>query len=251
MFQVLLPAADLVAVVVLTLALYYPRHRRTDLLLSFLAVNISVLAVATALAATSVNVGLGLGLFGVLAMIRLRSEELQQHEIAYYFSSLALGLIGGLGAAMGWTALALMAAIVVVLAVADSPRGVAKYSRVVVLLDRAVADPAAVRAALEQVLGGRVGSFNVRKLDLVNDSTLVEVSVKRPAVASGSAAGLVAAPVAAPAQPVTAQPPTLGPVVATPVAAPAQPVTAQPPTLGPVVAGPTVAQPVPGESRKA
>lgn len=46
------------------------------------------------MATSSVNARLGLGLFGVLSIIRLRSEELAQHEIAYYFAALALGLIG-------------------------------------------------------------------------------------------------------------------------------------------------------------
>ena len=46
---------------------------------------------------SAATVGLGLGLFGVLSIIRLRSDELGQHEIAYYFAALAIGLIGGLG----------------------------------------------------------------------------------------------------------------------------------------------------------
>lgn len=40
--------------------------------------------------------GLGLGLFGVLSIIRLRSSEISQHEVAYYFASLAIGLISGM-----------------------------------------------------------------------------------------------------------------------------------------------------------
>ncbi|MDR1711462.1 MAG: DUF4956 domain-containing protein [Propionibacteriaceae bacterium] len=182
MFNILLPAADVVAIAILTLALYFPRHRRSDLLLSYLAVNVGVLAVATALAATSVNVGLGLGLFGVLAMIRLRSAELDQHEIAYYFSALALGLIGGLGAAMGWTALGLMAVIVVVMALGDSKFGASRFRNQQVVLDRAIADPAALRAALEDAVGAPVASYTVRKLDLVNDLTVVDARFQAGAV---------------------------------------------------------------------
>jgi hypothetical protein len=199
MFPILLPIADLVAILILTLALYYPRHRRGDLLLSYLAVNVGVLAVANALASSSVDAGLGLGLFGVLAMIRLRSEELQQHEIAYYFSALALGLIGGLGAPMGWAAIGLMAVIVVVIAIADSRLGVARFSRQVVVLDRAISDQSALRTALEEAVGASVTSFTVRRLDLVNDSTLVEVTLKR-----ASDAG-TAAPATSPATPAPVQ----------------------------------------------
>ncbi len=76
---------DLVAIGVLTFGLFFPRHRRRDLVVAYLAVNVGVLAVATALGNGAVGVGLGLGLFGVLSIIRLRSFEIGQREIAYYF----------------------------------------------------------------------------------------------------------------------------------------------------------------------
>ena len=37
------------------------------------------------------GLGLGLGLFGVLSIIRLRSSEPSQEEVAYYFVALAMG----------------------------------------------------------------------------------------------------------------------------------------------------------------
>ena len=86
---------DLVAVAILTFALYLPRHRRRDLVVAYIGVNVGVFAVATALGASTVGAGLGLGLFGVLSIIRLRSSELDQHEIAYYFAALAVGLLCG------------------------------------------------------------------------------------------------------------------------------------------------------------
>ena len=97
MLTYLLAGADLVAVLVLALAVYYPRHRRADLVTAFIAVNVGVLAVTIVLSSSAATIGLGLGLFGVLSIIRLRSDELGQHEIAYYFAALAIGLIGGLG----------------------------------------------------------------------------------------------------------------------------------------------------------
>ena len=100
-----LAAVDLVAVLVLALAVYYPRHRRADLVTAFVAVNVGVLAVTIVLASSAATVGLGLGLFGVLSIIRLRSDELGQHEIAYYFAMLALGLLGGLAGSTPWLAL--------------------------------------------------------------------------------------------------------------------------------------------------
>jgi hypothetical protein len=175
MDQYLLAAADLVGILVLTLGVYFPRHRRRDLVTAFLAVNIGVLAVTVALSSSAAGIGLGLGLFGVLSIIRLRSHELGQHEVAYYFVALALGLLGGLGTAVPELALGLMALIVVVMAVGDSKRVLSRYRQQTVVLDHAVTDEAKLIARLELLLGGRVHQVQVQRVDLVNDSTVVDV----------------------------------------------------------------------------
>ncbi len=175
MNQPLLWAVDLVAVSILTFGLYFPRHRRRDLVVAYLGVNVGVLVVATALAGGTVAAGLGLGLFGVLSIIRLRSKELSQHEIAYYFAALALGLVAGIGTASGWLVVVGAGLIVVVMAVADHPRLFARHRTETIVLDRAFLDRTALVAHLECLLGGRVHSASVQKVDLVNDSTLVEV----------------------------------------------------------------------------
>lgn len=167
--------ADLVAISLLTFGLYLPRHRRRDLVVSYLSMNIGVLAVATALSASSAGVGLGLGLFGVLSIIRLRSTELSQHEVAYYFSALALGLIAGLGLEPLWLTIALMALIVAVMFVGDHSRVLPRYRQQTVILDQALSDQDLLKARLEEVLGGSVHSVTVQELDLVNDKTIVDV----------------------------------------------------------------------------
>ena len=73
---------DLVAIVILAYVLYFRRHRRRDLLLSYVALNIGVVAVTSALGSVEVGVGLGMGLFGILSIIRLRSDQITQQEIA-------------------------------------------------------------------------------------------------------------------------------------------------------------------------
>lgn len=175
MFNELLPyAANLIAISILVFGLYLPRHHRRDLAVAYLGVNVGVMAVSVALLDTAVAAGLGLGLFGVLSIIRLRSDELAQHEVAYYFSALALGLLGGLSVG-SWVTLALMALIVGVLALADHPRFLNGMRRQLVQLDQAITGDLALREALETRLGGRVLSFNVVRLDYVTDTTLVEV----------------------------------------------------------------------------
>lgn len=167
--------ADLAAISILTFALYLRRHRRRDLVVSYLGMNVGVLAVATALSGSAAGLGLGLGLFGVLSIIRLRSTELAQHEVAYYFSALALGLIAGLGIEPLWLTGSLMALILLVMFVGDHPRVLPAHRHQIVILDRAVAEDGELFARLEAVLHGKVHSATIQELDLVNDKTIVDV----------------------------------------------------------------------------
>ncbi|MFE7406491.1 DUF4956 domain-containing protein [Isoptericola sp. NPDC057559] len=181
---VALYAIDLVAVSVLTFALYFPRHRRRDLVVAYLGVNVGVLAVSAVLSSSTIAAGLGLGLFGVLSIIRLRSDELSQREVAYYFAALALGLLGGLGTSVGWLGVAGSALILVVMAVADHPRLLARHAAQTIVLDRAVVDRDELTAHLEALLGARVHSVSVQSIDLANDTTRVEVRYELPRAGS-------------------------------------------------------------------
>lgn len=174
MSQLPLFLIDILAVSVLVFGLYFPRHRRRDLVVAYLGVNVGVLAVAGSLSTSTVAAGLGLGLFGVLSIIRLRSTELDQHEVAYYFSCLALGILGALTQDLEVGG-GLMALIVAVMFLGDHPRLFRGYRRQVMILDSAIPDQVALVARLEQILGARVHRVRVRKLDLVNDTTNVEV----------------------------------------------------------------------------
>ncbi|MFF2830454.1 DUF4956 domain-containing protein [Cellulosimicrobium cellulans] len=180
MSQPVLYLVDLVAVTVLAFGLYFPRHRRRDLVVAYLGVNVGVLAVAATLATSSVGAGLGLGLFGVLSIIRLRSTELSQTEVAYYFAALALGLLGGLGATTGWLSLVGMALVVGVMAVVDHPRVLRRAQSQSVVVDRALADRAELTRYLEELLGAEVRGVSVQRLDLVNDTTWVDVRYTEP-----------------------------------------------------------------------
>lgn len=175
MNQAILIAVDLLAICLLTFGLYFPRHRRRDLVVAFLGVNVGVLAVAIVLGSSAIGAGLGLGLFGVLSIIRLRSSEIEQHEVAYYFAALALGLISGLSGSLNLLAMALMALIVLVLYVGDHPRLFRRYRQQSILLDAAFASETELTAHLAQLLGGTIRSVTVRELNLVNDTTLVDV----------------------------------------------------------------------------
>ncbi|WP_185174120.1 DUF4956 domain-containing protein [Rothia nasimurium] len=111
-------ALDLVAILILC-GMYVTRHRRRDLVVSYI-INVGVFAVTVALAnADATSAGMGMGLFGVLSIIRLRSTELDQREVAYYFAALALGLLMGIGLEPIGLALGLSALLLAIMFVVD------------------------------------------------------------------------------------------------------------------------------------
>jgi len=175
--QLILFTIDICAVALLVFGLYFPRHRRRDLVVAYLGVNVGVLAVASALSASDVGAGLGLGLalFGVLSIIRLRSTELDQHEVAYYFSALALGILGALSTTSVWLSGGLMALIVVVMYLGDHHLLLRKYRHQILVLDSAITDHAVLFAHLEQLLNATVHVVTVQRVDLVNETTVVDV----------------------------------------------------------------------------
>lgn len=183
MSQHLVMAVDLVAIVALVFGLFLSRHDRRELVVAFLTVNIAVMAIASVLADSSVGAGLGLGIFGVLSIIRLRSQELDQHEVAYYFVALALGLLSGLVTSVTPFFAVTMGGLLAAIWVGDHPRLARSLRHQQLLLDHAITDEAALAEHLSTLLGARVAGFSVLRTDIVNDTTLVEVRYEptRPA----------------------------------------------------------------------
>jgi hypothetical protein len=175
MKQLMVVAADLVAVSIMAFGLYFPRHHRRDLVTAFLGLNVCVVTVSLVMGAHAVGPGLGLSLFGVLSIIRLRSDAVAQHEVAYYFASLTIGLLAGVPAVLNPLTGGLMALVLAGLYVGDHPRLLRQYRQHTLRLDTAHTDSHALRGHLERLLGGRVVNVSVKELDLVNDTTLVDV----------------------------------------------------------------------------
>ncbi|SHI58089.1 protein of unknown function [Tessaracoccus bendigoensis DSM 12906] len=179
MTTIALIAVNLIAIALLTFGLYFRRHHRRDLVVAFLGVNVGVMAVALVLGAmTSTSLGLGLGLFGVLSIIRLRSTQIDQREVAYYFAALALGLIAGIATDL-LLASALMTMIVAAMWAGDHPALLSRSHQQVITLDRAIADEAELRSELTSLLGGPIDQVTVTQLDQVRDLTVVDVRYRQ------------------------------------------------------------------------
>lgn len=177
-------AVDLVAVTVLAYGIYFRRHHRRDLLLAYIALNVGVLAVTAALTSVEAGIGLGLGLFGILSIIRLRSDQITQEEIAYYFVSLALGLLAGMQPGGPLVAPAFSVLLLLIMYVVDHPRLVGSARRQLLTLDAAYTDEHRLTSALEELLGGRVRHVVVLEVDLVRDVTVVDVRYRAGARSS-------------------------------------------------------------------
>lgn len=179
---------NMVAIVVLVFGVYWPRYRRSDIAVALIGVNVGVMAVATVLANSNVAAGLGLGLFGVLSIIRLRSAEIDQQEVVYYFASLAMGLLGGVVVDPAWITPTFIAIIVGTLFIADHPKLFSDYRQQVITLSEAFTDEALLRERLEAMLSADVKVMRVKKVDYVVGRTVVDVRyrLRNPDVASSS-----------------------------------------------------------------
>src|SRR5699024_5801676 len=121
--------ANIVGMTILVCLVYFRWHFRRDLALAYIVLSMGIFAVTLVLSDSDAALGLGLGLFGILSIIRLRSDTLTQEEVAYYFISLALGLINGLHPEPAWVSPLITAFLVVVMYVADHQWFGAKIGR--------------------------------------------------------------------------------------------------------------------------
>ena len=171
---------NLAAVGVLTYVIYFRRHRRRDLLVGYVAFNVSLFAVAAALGSSSpLNVGVGFGLFAVLSIVRLRSDEATQGEIGYTMVSLVLGLLNGLPGLIFEVKVLFSVLLVGAMYVVDHPALIppSRHIRVRTTLDVVHADPQALRADLEHRFGGSVRNVTVQEVDFVRETMRVDARI--------------------------------------------------------------------------
>jgi hypothetical protein len=171
-------AVNLVAAIVLIVGIYYRRHRRRDLMLGYLAFNVSLFAVAAALGSSAqLTVGVGFGLFAVLSIVRLRSDESTQAEIGYTMVALVLGLLNGLPGLQFEVKLLFTVLLVGTMYLADHPAVLPpeRHQRFRVELDVIRTDPEQLRAELQSRLGATVHRATVQEIDYVRETMRIDV----------------------------------------------------------------------------
>ncbi len=165
-----------IAICVLTFGMYLPRHHRGDLAAAFMVIGVGLAMIMLTLRqATTLGVGFGLGILGVLSVFRLRSIEIDHHDVAYFFATLSIGIIGGLTANPVWLTPVLCAGLLAALFVTDHSRISSANQRQVVLLDRVHTDPQVLKSELGTLLNAHIHRVHVRKLDTLKQTTLVDV----------------------------------------------------------------------------
>jgi hypothetical protein len=172
-------ALDVAVVGVLAFAIYFPRHRRRDLLLSFVGANVALFAVAAFVSNRELNLAVGVGLFALLSVVRLRSSEIEHEDIGYYFVALVLGLLNGFAETSDWARLiTLDLTLLAVMYIFDHPRMLPHTIQQVVTLDDVYDDEAELRSDIERKLGAVVTKLTVQRVDFVHKHTVVDVRLR-------------------------------------------------------------------------
>jgi Domain of unknown function (DUF4956) len=166
---------DVAAIFLLAYVLYFRRHRRADLLLAYVSLNIGIFVAMSLLSTVKVDLALGFGLFAILSIIRLRSTSVTQQEVAYYFVALVMGMVNGLDIGDRRLVVLINALLIVTMLVVDHGSLRDRARRVDVTLDVVHADDAALVADLERRLGGQVMHHVVDEVDYVRQTMLVDV----------------------------------------------------------------------------
>jgi hypothetical protein len=166
---------DVAAIFLLAYVLYFRRHRRADLLLAYVSLNIGIFVAMSLLGKVRVDIALGFGLFAILSIIRLRSTSVTQQEVAYYFLALVLGLVNGLDIEDRRLVVVVNVLLLVTMAVVDSRPLRDRARRMDVHLDVIHADDAALVADLERRLRGTVMHHEVNDIDYVRETMIVDV----------------------------------------------------------------------------
>ena len=177
-------ALDAAAMFTLIFGMYYRRYRDKELVTAAAMFNIFAFAVLSILSMVNFTVAAGFGLFAILALFSLRSEQISKSEITYFFGSIAIAVICSVQGSTLVFAGAVIALILISAFIIDHPRILRSAGGVKIVLDKidlhALSSPDAMRKELTQRLGVDVISFQITRLDYINDLANINVFFRKP-----------------------------------------------------------------------
>lgn len=171
-------SVDVVALLALTW-LYARRHPGRELIMVFVSFNIGLFAALTAITAGRFPAGVGFGLFGVLSIIRLRSQAFSTAQIGYFFAVLVLALLTGLNGRDSLLAAILCGAVLLAVHLADHPSLHPTVHTARLTLDRAYADGPELLAVVARRLDADVVEARLLEIDEIRDTTRVLARYRR------------------------------------------------------------------------
>lgn len=187
---------DLVAVSLVVFFIYFARHARRDLLMTYAAFNVGLFVVMTVISTVQAGIGVGFGLFAILSIIRLRSEPFSNIELGYFFIVMILAVVNALqvgdahpGPVNILFVLILNAAAVLVVYVLDHPAFQRSVTQRRVTLDTIHEDEAALRADLEGRMDTKVLGYSILHLNYVTEVTELDVQLSEHRRGGEKAAG--------------------------------------------------------------
>ncbi len=166
---------DLVAAMAVTAALFLRRHHRRDLFLVFTTFNLGVFGVLAIITEHKISAAVGFGLFALLSIIRLRSEPFANVDLGYFFASLVLGVVNGIGHGDRLFNGVIDLIVVAAMFALDHPRIQRSIQRRRVTLDAVHTDPAELRAELERRFGVEIVELRIGEIDYVRETTSVSI----------------------------------------------------------------------------
>lgn len=170
---------DIIALLILTGGLYARRHSGRELLMVYSCFNIGLYIALVSITNGRFPAGVGFGLFGVLSIIRLRSQAFSTAEIGYFFTALVLALVSGLPGRGLAVPGVLSAVLLLAVYFADHPALHPTVHTARLTLERAYTDSPGLRDAAGRQLGVEVLDLRIIEVDAVRDTTRVDVRYRR------------------------------------------------------------------------
>lgn len=166
---------DLVAVLLLILAVYYRRHRRPDYVFSCMVINLVTFLLCFLTQRSKIELGFALGLFAVFGILRYRTESIPIRDLTYLFAAIGLAIFNGMpGAAESVAELILVNVLLVGAVAVLELTGWAGRDQRVVLYDNVALLAPARRAELYGDLSVRTGlavvNVRVDRVDMLRES---------------------------------------------------------------------------------
>jgi hypothetical protein len=135
-----------------------------------------VFTVLTVITERTIPAGVGFGLFALLSIIRLRSEPFANVDLGYFFLSLVLAVVNGIGHVDHRLTGFLCVLVIVAVYLIDHPRIQRTTIRVEVILDSVITNQAALRLELKGRFGSEIVAMTIVEVDYVRETMRVWVT---------------------------------------------------------------------------